>query len=372
MEATNALSGGVLNRFSPTQNGRFLYDLATGGDWRNSWMGNNGVVINDEWAKEHPYLTMAANGVADVGIGLLGNAAIPFARQTYNNIALDYSDRYAAMLEAQAYKNATRRQRFSTAFDRAAHNWNTEYGKLSTDKTGNMMYYDNGKRKALYYVVGDQGTPIAEPGGNMTITTHLGGDKKQNATSLFEVENMPRSARGWTYRFISGAPEGTYLGETGKTKNYVEQYFNTEPSKRRAFVDALIGRKVHNPAWDEEVESLKSISDDPTVSISDKKEVERMITDNLPHSMDSYEQMILLDKNGKFTLGYDSTPMGMFNPQGNHNAELLKQIKNLPLSEQVIAINNWIKSLGNPRARFAYIKNGKLQIPRTLLKTKKQ
>lgn len=76
MEATNALSGGVLNRFSPTQNGRFLYDLATGGDWRNSWMGNNGVVLNNEWAKEHPYLTMAANGAADVGAGLLGAGAL--------------------------------------------------------------------------------------------------------------------------------------------------------------------------------------------------------------------------------------------------------------------------------------------------------
>jgi len=65
MDVLNAMTGGVLNRLSPTQNLRLLYDVANGHDWRSSWMGNNGVV-SDSFAKAHPLMAMALNGVADV------------------------------------------------------------------------------------------------------------------------------------------------------------------------------------------------------------------------------------------------------------------------------------------------------------------
>jgi len=69
MEVLNAMTGGVMNRLSPTQDIRLIYDAATGNDWRKSWMGNNGVVFNDEWAQEHPFATMLINGAGDVAAG---------------------------------------------------------------------------------------------------------------------------------------------------------------------------------------------------------------------------------------------------------------------------------------------------------------
>ena len=59
-------SGGLLNRLSPTQNLRFLYDVVTGENIGDSWLGNHGIV-SDEFAQEHPYLSMLANTIGDLG-----------------------------------------------------------------------------------------------------------------------------------------------------------------------------------------------------------------------------------------------------------------------------------------------------------------
>lgn len=74
MEGLNVMSGGTLNRLSPTQNMRLLYDLMVGnpvflknGQLGGSWWGNNGIV-SDEFAEEHPYLAATANGIIDLGV----------------------------------------------------------------------------------------------------------------------------------------------------------------------------------------------------------------------------------------------------------------------------------------------------------------
>ena len=64
----DAVTGGIFHRLSPTQNARLLYDMATGGDWRNSMIyGNNGVV-SDQFAAEHPYWTTAINFAGDAAV----------------------------------------------------------------------------------------------------------------------------------------------------------------------------------------------------------------------------------------------------------------------------------------------------------------
>ena len=69
----DAVTGGVFHRLSPTQNARLLYDVATGGDWRNSMIyGNNGVV-SDQFAVEHPYWTTAINFAGDAAAFNAGN-----------------------------------------------------------------------------------------------------------------------------------------------------------------------------------------------------------------------------------------------------------------------------------------------------------
>lgn len=75
----DAVTGGVFHRLSPTQNVRLLYDIATGGDWRNSMIyGNNGVV-SDQFAAEHPYWTTAINFAGDAAAFNAGNISKMFS-----------------------------------------------------------------------------------------------------------------------------------------------------------------------------------------------------------------------------------------------------------------------------------------------------
>lgn len=76
-EFMNVATGGLLNRLSLTQNARLIYDLATGEDvnplhYGSSWWGNTGIVPQS-FAQEHPYLSMAINGIADVGMSSMLN-----------------------------------------------------------------------------------------------------------------------------------------------------------------------------------------------------------------------------------------------------------------------------------------------------------
>lgn len=67
-EHLNATTGGLLNRISPTQNARFVYDLFKGNpvfDYNNSWWGNSGIV-SDDFAQQHPYISLAVNGLTDI------------------------------------------------------------------------------------------------------------------------------------------------------------------------------------------------------------------------------------------------------------------------------------------------------------------
>lgn len=71
-EGVNVMSGGFLNRLSPTQNLRLLYDIATGENVIDSWFGNNGIVSN-QFTQNHPYWSLAINGIPDLGTySLLG------------------------------------------------------------------------------------------------------------------------------------------------------------------------------------------------------------------------------------------------------------------------------------------------------------
>lgn len=62
-------SGGMINRLSPTQNLRLLYDVATGENVVDSMLGNHGI-LPDKTAEEYPWLSFILNGVVDAGTGL--------------------------------------------------------------------------------------------------------------------------------------------------------------------------------------------------------------------------------------------------------------------------------------------------------------
>lgn len=65
-EGVNIMSGGFLNRLSPTQNIGLIIDVAKGKNFMNSWFGNSGIV-SDNFAQQHPYLSFGINAIGDFG-----------------------------------------------------------------------------------------------------------------------------------------------------------------------------------------------------------------------------------------------------------------------------------------------------------------
>lgn len=69
METMNAVTAGVLNRLSPSQNIRAIYDIfdpsiSTQNKIRSTIIGNNGIVP-DKFANEHPFTSAIINGAFD-------------------------------------------------------------------------------------------------------------------------------------------------------------------------------------------------------------------------------------------------------------------------------------------------------------------
>lgn len=74
----DAVTGGVFHRLSPTQNLRLAYDVATGGDWRNSMIYGNSGIVSDQFAEEHPILATAINATGDAAAFNVGNISKMF------------------------------------------------------------------------------------------------------------------------------------------------------------------------------------------------------------------------------------------------------------------------------------------------------
>lgn len=85
LEFANIASAGLLNRLSPTQDLRLLYDIVTGENVMDSWFGNNGIVP-DQFAQEHPYGALGINTVADfLAFGLGATGKTKYNRVTQAN-----------------------------------------------------------------------------------------------------------------------------------------------------------------------------------------------------------------------------------------------------------------------------------------------
>ena len=78
-EGVNIMSGGLLNRLSPTQNIGLAIDIAQGDNFWNSWFGNSGIV-SDNFTQNHPYWAAGINLVGDTGTYMSALRAINAAR----------------------------------------------------------------------------------------------------------------------------------------------------------------------------------------------------------------------------------------------------------------------------------------------------
>lgn len=250
---------------------------------------------------------------------------------------------------------------FNDSFSFAKSKFKQKYGGNPAEGIGTGVYDET--HSAFF----TNNHPTVEPNGRTSVAVHLGGNMT-DAGVMTDINNMSRTNKLWTARFVNELPEGTQIGESGITYPYAEQYLGTKPSWMHATIDAVRNKKLLN---NEYVQSYREILDDPKYSSADRNFIKELHRNNDPLSMDSYKQMLLMSKKGKFDLTYDSTPMGFFNEQGNLDKGLYNRIKNLPPEQQVTEINTWIKSI-DPHARLAYLKNGELQIPRLILVKKKK
>ena len=90
-EFMNTSTGGLWKNSSPSQAVGTVANIVRGEPVLDSWMNfNNGVVgvINEDWANEHPYLTMAGNMIFD-GVALnakpIARGTVNTAKNVYNN-----------------------------------------------------------------------------------------------------------------------------------------------------------------------------------------------------------------------------------------------------------------------------------------------
>lgn len=74
-EGVNVMSGGLLNRLSPSQNIGLIIDTAQGDNVMQSWFGNSGIT-SDNFAQNHPWLSAGINLVGDGGIYLVPRALL--------------------------------------------------------------------------------------------------------------------------------------------------------------------------------------------------------------------------------------------------------------------------------------------------------
>lgn len=277
----------------------------------------------------------------------------------------DIGDRYQGMKDAAAYRSAN-----GTLDARTIANmkwWKNGGTTPGINRAGvsnygdfRTYYLDNPKNPSE----GHYFSPIIEKGGNMTLTTHLGGATPGDFSQ--EILPMSKSEKVALLRYINGVPEHTYFGEVGKTKNYAEQYFSDDPSIIKAIKDAARKKKeINEPYWNEQEHIDLFMNEENPI----EREFQKHLYDaNEPLSVDSYKTILqeAAKDNSRFALRYDSSPMGMFNPQGVYEEEFYNSLQSLTPKEQVDAINKWMKSY-YPKARLAYLKNGEVMIPRPLL-----
>lgn len=127
-------------------------------------------------------------------------------------------------------------------------------------------------------------------------------------------------------------------------------------------------KEINEPYWNEEEHITDFMNQTDPI---EQAYYRHLYEANEPISIDSYKLILqeAAKNNGKFALRYDSSPMGMFNPQGVYEEEFYNSLQSLTPKEQVKSINDWMRSY-YPQARPAYLKNGEVMIPRPLLMLK--
>lgn len=87
VEFANILTAGGLNNLSPTQWLRRTKDAIqtakgnmSGAEFRDHWLNGNNGIVSDQFAENHPYLSMAVNMAGDMGLGLTASASKNLAK----------------------------------------------------------------------------------------------------------------------------------------------------------------------------------------------------------------------------------------------------------------------------------------------------
>lgn len=259
----DAVTGGVFHRLSPTQNARLIYDVATGGNWRNSMIyGNNGIV-SDKFAAEHPYLAAGINFAGDFATFNAGNISkmlnptrlITNGRASYtgptpivgrNGVYM--LSRGEAVPETQVIIQNGRGvspREFSTGRGQSTYGNKGSRNVSIPTKQGSPGYKGSGSAKATTSVVSNQAAPVTD-----AYTWNLA--MPQWATTGATVDLLPKTYGpdivgvpyhnevvrnfhddGWIEKF-QATPEGgvfwhngkSYIKQTGGRDRFVRESYN--------------------------------------------------------------------------------------------------------------------------------------------------
>ena len=287
----------------------------------------------------------------------LGNKTIQGGRRLIQNVG----DRYQGMVDASNFRANKNIRPNDSAADITNYIWLQRQGNIASDRA--MLPAIDGS-SGLRDASGAYYHQVTTKGGNQTINVHLGGTS--TGDKPWELKAMEPSRVRWLNEYLETAPQGTIFGEVGSTKNYAEQYANVKPSWLKATKDAVLSKNEYNPYWGDYEESLIA----RIAGAGEDNEVidfySNLLNNNNPLSADSYKMMLDLARKGKYSLRYDSAPMGLFNSQGVRQRDFYNSLLELNPEDKVEAINTWINNI-NPKARPAYLKDGEVIIPRPLL-----
>lgn len=358
IELFGALSKG-LQPLSISQHVGAAFDAAQGErNYFESLFNGNSGFFTDKYATEHPWVSTFGNMAGDIATPLLLSKA-PAAYRSGIRFMQNVDDRYQGMKDAAEYA-ASKSIKGNSASDITNYIWIQRQGDIASNRT---MLPTKTRGSGLRDITGEGYHQTTSEGGNQTINVHLGG--RHTGDKPWELNAMEPSRIKWLNEYLQTAPQGTIFGETGNTMNFAEQYTGINPSRWKAFKDALFNKTQTNPYWTEfEQNAIEKIENATEPSV--KAYYKHLLDNNNPLSVDSYKMILDMAKKGRYDLRYDSAPMGLFNSQGVRQRDFYNSLLDMSINEQVDAINSWLKGI-NPKARPAYLQNGEVMIPRPLL-----
>lgn len=322
---TNIATAGAINRFSPTQNIRLAIDAIKGNNIADSWMGNNGIVT-DRFAENHPYWSMAINGVGDA------SWYYKFSNLTPKRLVKKTSSLKKEIKPyIKAYKN--RNNKYISNYELRKN-----FDKIARNEKDLDLFYRNASgldkedMKTPLFVMQKDNTQFVvrnNPGKTVGAEIHLGGN---NGTKPSTV------GQRFAFRMMNYLPSGSYISSNSynPSLNGIVQ--------EKGFWKTLFS-KDYNPLTERGVTAY-----------------------TIPLTENSYELLLNTAKRNpsKFRLDFAHNYRGKLytDPASvDKNKQFYQLYHEAINTKNLIKLNNYLKSMNAPKASFDELGDIELSMP---------